>query len=205
VTARLVHVVDDENAIRRSLQLMLRVLGYDARSFESGAAFLAAQPELAGGCVLLDLRMPEIDGFGVQRELNAGGSEHSVIVMSGHGDVGLAVTAMELGAIAFLEKPFSRAALEEVLRLGLLRLDDAEGYRDYLRSAARAVQGLQTADQHVLELIARGHDTESVAEQLGQGAPAMEIARSRIHAQLGTSTVAELLQLAFAARRAAQH
>ena len=202
---RCVHVIDDEDAIRRSMHLMLRVLGYEVQTFDSGIAFLAAQTELASGCVLLDLRMPEIDGLEVQRRLRASGADHSVIVMSGHGDLGIAVTAMEQGAIAFLEKPFSRAALQEVLELAFMRIEDPDGYREYLRSAATALQELEPTDQRVLELIARGHDSDSIARQTGLPAVAIEVSRSRIYAELGAQTVTEVLRLAFAARRAAPH
>ena len=202
---RCVHVIDDEDAIRRSMHLMLRVLGYEVQTFDSGIAFLAAQTELASGCVLLDLRMPEIDGLEVQRRLRASGADHSVIVMSGHGDLGIAVTAMEQGAVAFLEKPFSRAALQEVLELAFMRIEDPDGYREYLRSAATALQELEPTDQRVLELIARGHDSDSIARQTGLPAVAIEVSRSRIYAELGAQTVTEVLRLAFAARRAAPH
>lgn len=200
-----VHVIDDEDAVRRSMQLMLRVLGYEVQTFESGVAFLASETELASGCVLLDLRMPEVDGLEVQRRLRANGADHSVIVMSGHGDLGIAVTAMEQGAIAFLEKPFSRAALHEVLELAFMRVEDPNGYREYLRSAATALQELERTDRGVLELIARGHDSDSISQQTGLPAVAIEVSRSRIYAQLGAQTVTEVLRLAFAARRAAPH
>lgn len=200
---RLVYVVDDEEAIRRSLHLMLRVLGYEARQFESGAAFLARLPGLASGCVLLDLRMPEIGGLEVQRRLIAAGSDHSAIVMSGHGDLGVAVTALEQGAVAFLEKPFSRTVLEGVLNHAFLRIEDVEAYRDFLRSAALAVQQLPSTERQVLELIARGHDLEGVAERSGIPLMDVELARSRIMERLGAETVTEMLQSAFAARRAA--
>lgn len=199
-----VYLVDDEAAIRRSLQLMLRVLGHEVHLFESGASFLEA-PEVERGCVLLDLRMPEIDGLEVQRRLNADGAEHSVVMMSGHGDLGVAVTAMEQGAIAFLEKPFSRAALEGVLDLAFKRLADPDGYRTYLRAAAATLQTLEPTEQRVLELIARGHDADGIAQQTGLTAVAIELSRARIHAALGAETVADTLQLAFAARRAASH
>jgi two-component system response regulator FixJ len=200
-----VHVVDDEDAIRRSMQLMLRVLGHQVNAFESGAALLEVEPQLAPGCVLLDLRMPEIDGLEVQRRLNAAGATHSVVVMSGHGDLGAAVTAMEQGAIAFLEKPFSRAALEPILALAFKRLEDPEGYRAHLRAAAAMLQTLEPTDQRVLELIARGHDLEGIAQQTGLPAITVEVSRARIHAALGTTTTTEVLSLAFAARRAAAH
>jgi two-component system response regulator FixJ len=205
MSTRCVHVVDDEDAIRRSMQLMLQVLGYSARSFESGPSFLAAQSDLGNGCVLLDLRMPEIDGLEVQRRLNAAGSDHSVIVMSGHGDLGIAVTAMEQGAIAFLEKPFSRAALEEVLGPAFLRLEDPDGYRAYLRTAAAAFQKLDPTDQKVLELIAQGYDSDRIAQQTGLPTVSVEVSRARIYSELGVQAVTEVLRLAFAARRAASH
>ena len=203
MSSRYVHVIDDEEAIRRSMQLMLRVLGYETRAFDSATMFLAAQPELASGCVLLDLRMPEIDGLEVQRRLRANGADHSVIVMSGHGDLGLAVTAMEQGAVAFLEKPFSRAALQEVLEVAFMRLEDPNGYREYLRSAAALLQELEPLEQRVLELIARGHDSDAIAQQTGMAPAAIELARSRLYARLGAQTATEVLRLAFAARRAA--
>lgn len=205
MSARCVHVVDDEGPVRRSMQLMLGVIGYDARTFESGTAFLDMQGELDSGCVLLDLRMPDVDGLEVQRRLRVNGADHSVVAMSGHGDLGVAVSAMEQGAVAFLEKPFSRAALQEVLDLGFMRLEDPDTYRAYLRSAAAALQDLNPTEQRVLELIARGHDTTGIAEQTGLSAATIELSRSRIFAGLGADTVVEVLRLVFAAGRASPH
>ena len=205
MSARCVHVIDDEEAIRRSLQLILRVLSYDVRTFASATSFLATDLDRTRDCILLDLRMPDMDGLEMQRRLNASGAGHSVIVMSGHGGLGLAVTGMEAGAIAFLEKPFSRAALEQVLVLAFLRLEDPDGYRSYLRSASATFQELDPADQRVLELIARGHDSDSIAEQAGFPLTDVELSRSRIYAKLGAETVTDVLRLAFAARRAAPH
>jgi two-component system response regulator FixJ len=200
---RLVYLVDDEEDIRRSLHLMLCVLGYDARQFESGASFLAALPDLASGCVLLDLRTPEIDGLEVQRRLIAAGSGHSTIVMSSHGELGVVLTALEQGAIAFLERPFSRTALEEALKRAFLRIEDVHAYRDYLRSAALSIQQLSSAERQVLELMARGHDLEGIAQRSGIPLMDVEVSRSRIMERLGAETVTDVLQSAFAARRAA--
>ena len=197
-----VFVVDDEAAIRRSMELMLRVLGHEVRAFESGAAFLEEQAQLARGCVLLDLRMPDLDGLEVQRRLNASGTDHSVVMMSGHGDIGVAVTAMDQGAIAFLEKPFPRAVLEQALDLAGSRIADPDAYQARLHEAAARLQALDPSDRQVLELVARGHDSESVARQTNLTAMAIEVARSRIHGALGAQTATEVLWLAFAARRA---
>ena len=203
MAARRVYVVEDEEPIRRSLHLMLRVLGYEAQLFESGASFLAALPDLASGCVLLDLRMPLIDGLEVQRRLAAAASGHSVVMMSGHGDLVMAVTALEQGAVAFLDKPFSRAALEQALHYAFLRLEDLEAHRRHLRSAALAVQRLNATDRKVLELMARGHDTEEIVRRTGLAEVDVDLSRSRIFTEFSVETITEALHVAFHARRGA--
>jgi two-component system response regulator FixJ len=203
VNGRPVYVVDDEEPIQRSLQLMLRVIGFAPQAFGSGAEFLAAAPALAEGCVLLDLRMPDIDGLEVQRRLLASDKSAPVIVMSGHGDLAVGVSAMEQGAVAFLEKPFARSTLEHALRIGFQKLEDDLGYRDYLKAAAGAVQQLRPADRQVLELIARGHETDSIVQQTGLAPADLELARSRIFKDLGSDSLTDVLRIAFAARAAA--
>lgn len=202
MTAGDVYVVEDEEAIRRSLHLMLRVLGCQPRTFESGPSFLAAQPEIRPGCVLLDLRMPEMDGLEVQRQLAKRGANHPVVVMSGHGDLATAVAAMEQGAIAFLEKPFPRTALEQALGTAFLKLRDPDGYREYLCSAQSATSALEPTDRRVLELMADGCDPEGIAAQTSLPLLAIEVSRSRIFAALEADTATEVLRLAYAARRA---
>jgi two-component system, LuxR family, response regulator FixJ len=203
VTGRPVYVVDDEEPIRRSLHLMLRTLKFAPRTFADGLKLLESLSELEIGCVLLDLRMPEIDGLEVQRRLLAAAAPHSVIVMSGHGDVGIALTAMEQGAIAFVEKPFARATLEQLLEIAFLRLEDHDGYAGHLRSAAADVGALCGDDLRVLDLLVRGHDLATIAVQARLAQPAVELARSRISARLGAPSLVDVLRIAFAARRAA--
>ena len=203
MTARRVYVVDDEEPIRRSLHLMLRTLKFAPRTFADGPELIESLPGLDAGCVLLDLRMPEIDGLEVQRRLIAASAPHSVIVMSGHGDLGVALTAMEQGAIAFIEKPFSRATLEQLLAIAFLRLEDFDGYAGHLRSATADVSGLSADDRSVLDLIVRGHDLESITGQTRLTLAAIELAGSRIFARLGARSLVDVLRIAFAARRAA--
>lgn len=202
MSIKIVHVVDDEESIRRSMHMMLKVLGYEAVTYESGISFLNALTNANAGCVLLDIRLPEIDGLEVQRRLNAAGCEHPLIVMSGHGDLAVSVAAMERGALAFLEKPFPRKALEQALEIAFLRLEDSEGYRRYLESAALAVAKLEPADRRVLELTARGHDARSIAHETGLPPLSIELSRSRIFANLETDTLSGVLRVAFAAARA---
>jgi len=205
VRTRNVYVVEDEAAIRRSSELMLRVMGFAARTFESGLVFLQGAGELTPGCVLLDIRMPEIDGLEVQRRLNAEGHCHSVVVMSGHGDLSVAVPAFENGAVAFLEKPFPRAALQRALEIAFVRLDDPARYRDYLQEAERAVAVLDPADRQVLDLFTRGLANENIAGELGLAPTAIELSRSRIFGVLGVDSMTETLRLAFAAARGTGH
>lgn len=202
MSERRVYVVDDEEPIQRSLQMMLRVLGYAPEAFGSGSQFIASLPHLKPGCMLLDLRMPEIDGLEVQRRLSATDGQMSVIMMSGHGDLAVAVTAMEQGAVAFLEKPFARSALEQALALGFQRLEDEEGYLGYLQSAASALRQLRIEEGQVVDLIARGHETDSIIRLTGLSIVDLELARSRIFAALGTDTLTDVLRIAFAARAA---
>jgi two-component system response regulator FixJ len=204
VTTRHVYVVEDEEPIRRSSQLMLRVLGFVVHTFESGLSFLQGAADLAPGCVLLDIRMPEIDGLEVQRRLNAEGQGHSVVVMSGHGDLSVAVPAFENGAIAFLEKPFARASLQRGLELAFVRLEDPAGYRDYLQAAGRAVAALGPRDREVLGLFTRGFANENISGTLGLPPAAIELSRSRIFGALEVDSMTEALRVAFAAVRGDQ-
>lgn len=123
MTEQRVYVVDDEEAVRRSLGFLLRTSGYQASLFASGTEFLREARGLEPGCVLLDVRMPEMDGLEVQREMAARGITLPVIVLTGHGDITTAVQAMKAGAVDFLEKPFEKAALLTALEAGFARVD----------------------------------------------------------------------------------
>lgn len=205
MTARHVYIVEDEEPIRRSSSLMLRLMGLTPRAFESGADFLRSVDELAPGCVLLDIRMPEIDGLEVQRRLSAANLQHSVVVMSGHADLAVAVPAFESGAVAFIEKPFSRATLRPALDLAFTRLEEPQAYLESLGTAERAVQSLDPADREVLALLARGVVNDEIAGRLSVTPTAVELSRSRIFEHLEVSSMTEALRFAFAAalRRAA--
>ncbi len=202
MSVRHVHVVEDEGAIRRSMHMMLKVLGYEPQTHASGAAFLDALPGLPGGCILLDIRMPEIDGLEVQRQLQVSGSELPLVMMSGHGDLEIAVAAMEQGAVAFLEKPFPRAALERALEIAFLRLENPEKYHSYLEAAASAVAKLGPTDRQVLDLMVRGNDAAKIAQKTGLPPVSIEVSRSRIFADLDAGSLTDVLRISFAAARA---
>lgn len=198
-----VYVVDDEDSIRRASQLMLKVMGYGARTFDGGRAFIDASVSLEAGCLLLDIRMPDVDGLEVQQRLNRAQSPPPVVVMSGHGDLGVAVPAMENGAVAFLEKPFSRAALQSALDIAFLKLDGGDGFARYLDGAKEAVEALGGMETRVLALLARGLPNEAIAAELELSGPAIEMCRARIFSQLGIESVTDALRVAFASGLAA--
>ena len=102
----IIYVIDDDDAVRQSLEFLLRTAGHTVRGFESAKAFLEILPELRSGCIITDVRMPEISGIDLLRKVKELGADIPVIVITGHGDISLAVDAMKLGAVDFLEKPF---------------------------------------------------------------------------------------------------
>lgn len=198
---RIVYVVDDEEAIRRSLKLMLTVQGYSVTLFASGAALLDAVEGLRPGALLLDIRMPGIDGLDVQRELAAREARLPTIVMTGHGDLSIAVAALGNGALSFLEKPFTRMAAKEALDAAFLSLENPDAYDRQVAHAVDRLQALGEMERDTLRLLAKGSSTDAIARDLRAEASAIEMAQSRILSTLGVGTMSAALRIAFAAAR----
>lgn len=196
---QLVYVVDDEEAIRRSLSFLLRTSGFEVALFGSGAEFLKEAKGLAPGCVLLDVRMPEIDGLAVQRELAARGVALPVIVLTGHGDILTAVQAMKAGAIDFLEKPFEKEALLAALGNGFAWLAQRHGAEDNAREAEVRLAALTARERDVLEGLARGLPNKTIAYDLGISPRTVEVHRANLMTKLEVRSLSEALRLAFAA------
>lgn len=196
---RIVYLVDDEEAIRRSAGFLLRTSGYTVKPFESGVAFLKEARELKEGCVLLDVRMPAMDGLEVQQELRSRGLPFPVIVMTGHGDVGVAVQAMKAGAVDFIEKPFEKAVLLSALGEGFARIEQADRSRARRDEAHVRLQALTPREKEVLEGLARGHPNKTIAYDLGISPRTVEIHRANLMQKLDVSSLSEALRIAFAA------
>ena len=195
---RLVHLVDDDEAVRRSASLMLGRLRYAVKTYESGAALLATA-ELAPGCLLLDVRMPDMDGLEVQAALKARGILLPVIIMTGHGDINLAVQAMKAGAVDFIEKPFERSALLSALDEGFARIEQAGRERARAATAVQRLDVLTPRERDVLRGLARGHPNKTIAYDLGISPRTVEIHRANLMSKLGVASLSEALRLAFAA------
>jgi two-component system response regulator FixJ len=197
---RLVHLVDDDEAIRRSVEFMLKTSGFQVRSYESGVELIKAAPELESGSILLDIRMPGMDGLEVQQALKARGVTLPVIIMTGHGDVSLAVQAMKAGAVDFIEKPFEKVVLMSALAQGLERLKRSAANRDRADEAAVRLRALTPRERDVLDGLAKGLPNKTIAYDLGISPRTVEIHRANLMTKLGVRSLSEALRLAFAAQ-----
>lgn len=196
---RLVHIIDDEEAIRRSASFMLKTSGFLVETWPSGVEFLKAARHAAMGCVLLDVRMPEMDGLEVQKAMLERGIAMPVIVLTGHGDVSIAVRAMKAGAIDFIEKPFSKAVLLEALAAAFERIDRAETEAVRAAGAAVAIGGLTVREREVLAGLANGLPNKTIAYDFGISPRTVEVHRANIMTKLHARSLSEALRIAFAA------
>ena len=196
---RMIHIVDDEEAIRRSAGFMLKTSGYAVTTFASGAAFLSAAKTVEPGCVLLDVRMPDMDGLEVQRQLGERGVSMPIVVLTGHGDVSTAVRAIKAGAIDFIEKPFEKVVLLSAIVAAFERLDDANGRSARATDAAVAIAALTGREQDVLRGLAQGLPNKTIAFDLGISPRTVEVHRANLMAKLQVNSLSEALRIAFAA------
>jgi two-component system response regulator FixJ len=199
MTKRSVYVVDDEEPVRNSLKMMLSVSGYAATTFDSGASLLNVAEALVPGAVLLDLRMPDMDGLQIQRSLAERRIALPVIVMTGHGDLAVAASALQTGAVAFLEKPFSKTIVTQALDEAFLKLEDPAAYARRVGAAAASVQALGEDDRALLASVASGLSNEKIAAELGVNAATVEVRRARLFADLGVENLNDALRIAIAA------
>lgn len=195
-----VYLVDDEAAVRRSVGFMLKTSGFEVESFESGEAFLKAAPHLEPGCVLLDVRLGAMDGLEVQQALKEKGVVLPVIIITGHGDVGLAVRAMKAGAVDFLEKPFEKTAVIASLEQALQH-NDGRAELNRLADQARAqLNGLTPRERDVLNGLVEGQSNKVIAYDLGISPRTVEIHRANLMSKLGVGSLSDALKIAFTAR-----
>jgi len=197
---RLVHLVDDDEAIRRSVGVMLKTSGFHVRAYESGVELLKSASSLEPGCILLDIRMPGMDGLEVQSALRDKGISLPVIIMTGHGDVSLAVQAMKAGAIDFIEKPFEKAVLLSAIEHGVERLKRSAADVERADEAAVRLQGLTPREREVLDGLAQGLPNKTIAYDLGISPRTVEIHRANVMSKLGVRSLSEALRIAFAAQ-----
>jgi len=196
---RVIHLVDDDASLRHSASFMLRHAGYDVVTYSGGRPFLEAVDGAEKGCVLLDVRMPDMDGLAVQEELNARQTGLPVIILTGHGDVSVAVQAMKAGAVDFIEKPYEKQVLIRTLERAFERLERQISSELLESEAQRRVAKLTDRETDVLKGLAQGMTNKMIAASLAISPRTVEIHRANLMQKLETESLSDTLRIAFSA------
>ncbi|HSZ91604.1 MAG TPA: response regulator FixJ [Acetobacteraceae bacterium] len=200
--APLVHIVDDDASVRDSLMVLLESAGYAVRAYDSAVAFLQAASDRTAGCVLTDVQMPELNGLELQRRMSEQGIRLPVIVMTGHGDVPIAVEAMKAGAADFLEKPFGDeqllTAVSGAVAINRRVRDEAAAVADTMRRLAT----LTPREREVLGHLVAGQPNKTIAYDLGSSPRTVEVHRARVMEKMGARSLPELVRMTIAAEHA---
>jgi two-component system, LuxR family, response regulator FixJ len=195
---RTIHVVDDDPAMRDSLRMLLEASGFVVRVFDSASALLTVSPG-GIGCVLTDVRMPDIDGIALLRRLRDLGCRLPVIVMTGQGDIAIAVQAMKAGAVDFLEKPFGDDALFEAIGRALEQSERLREIAALSESAASRLAMLTPREREVFDLLVSGLPNKAIANSLGASPRTIEVHRARVFEKLKANNLPDLVRLVLAA------
>ena len=201
---KLVHVIDDDDSVRRSAAFMLKHAGYRVESYVSGVAFLKDAKNADRGCVLLDVRMPEMDGLEVQQEMVRRGIDMPVVILTGHGDVGVAVKAMRAGAVNFIEKPYEKEALLGAIEEAYGWLDRGHDKEMKAGEARVRLASLTGRERDVLNGLVAGNPNKTIAYDLGISPRTVEIYRANMMEKLRVRSLSEALRIAFIAEKAAE-
>jgi two-component system, LuxR family, response regulator FixJ len=194
-----VHVIDDDEAVRESLEFLLRTAHFQVRTYDSAVAFLKALPAGVSGCVITDVRMPEMSGIDLLRRLKELGLAAPVIVITGHGDVPLAVEAMKIGAADFLEKPFDEEALLASVRAALSRVQQDAGREAERTALHERLAALSQREREVLEGLVAGYPNKTIAYDLGISPRTVEIYRANVMTKMKAASLSELVRMALMA------
>jgi two-component system response regulator FixJ len=191
-----VHIIDDETAMRHSLAFLLKMAGTAVRSYESAVSFLDQLPTGQCGCIVTDVRMPGMSGLDLQRELNARRAELPVIVITGHGDIAMAVEAMKLGAVDFIEKPFDDEVMLSAIRAALTRhINDRE--RNARTTAIQErIARLSDREREVLDRLVAGKANKVIAHELGISPRTVEVYRANVMTKMQADSLSELVRMA---------
>jgi two-component system response regulator FixJ len=191
-----VFVVDDDDAVRESIAFLLKTAGIPVREFDSARPFLDILPEVSSGCVITDVRMPEISGIELLRAVNETKPDLPVIVITGHGDVPLAVEAMKLGAADFFEKPFDDDLLIASVRAALSREADSAKRKAEIAGINDKLNALSNRERQVLEGLVAGKANKVIAFDLGISPRTVEIYRANLMTKMSANSLSDLVRMA---------
>jgi len=195
----IVHVIDDDEAVRQSLEFLLKSADIGVRTYESAVAFLEELDEKTSGCLVTDVRMPQMSGLELLQRVRKTHPDLPVIVITGHGDVSLAVEAMKAGAADFLEKPFDDEALLGAVRDAFGRKGSGDGRDAERRELARRIEALSGRERQVLEGLVAGHPNKIIAFDLGISPRTVEIYRANLMTKMQAASLSDLVRMALIA------
>jgi two-component system response regulator FixJ len=195
-TSAVIHLIDDDDGVRRSLAFSLTTAGLAVRAYDSGTAFLEALKGLQPGCIVSDIRMPGIDGLELQRRLNGLGVKLPVIIITGHADVRLAVDAMKAGAVDFIEKPFDDDVLLAAISAALERYDKTGEREAEVKAIRERLAGLSPREREVLGGLVAGAANKTIAYDLKLSARTVEVHRANVMTKMGARSLSELVRMA---------
>ena len=194
-TEAIVYVIDDDEAARHSLEFLLDCAGIRVRSFASADAFLAASPQLAGACVITDVRMPGRSGIELVEEMKRRGADVPVIVITGHADVPLAIQAMHAGVADFIEKPFDDELLLSALRRALAQQAGKAEAQEERAAILERIATLSGREREVMDGLVAGEANKAIAFDLGISARTVEVYRANVMMKMQTKTLSELVRM----------
>jgi len=195
MASQVVHVIDDDVDVRQSLAFLLSTAGLAVRVHESAIAFLKALPDAQQGCVVTDIRMPEMDGLELQRRLVDLKAAFPVIVMTGHGDVAMAVEAMKAGAVDFIEKPFHDETLLSAIRSALDSHARNREREERVVEIRKRLDALSARERAVLQGLAAGKANKVIAYDLGISARTVEVYRANVMTKMQADSLSELVRM----------
>jgi two-component system response regulator FixJ len=195
----IVHIVDDDSAVRDALSLLMKAEGLQTRTHASAEAFLKSLTPTSKGCVLLDVRMPGLSGLELQQVLKKKHVIMPVIIMTGYADVPMAVQAMKAGAVDFIEKPFDNERLLKQVQLCLRTCEEVQATQLQQQAAGEKTARLTRREQQVMDMLVQGHQNRLIAEKLGISPRTVEIHRARVMEKLEAHSLSDVVRIAMMA------
>ncbi|WP_020410498.1 response regulator transcription factor [Hahella ganghwensis] len=195
-----VYVVEDDEPVRDSLLLLLKAEGYATKGYGNAAAFLEEDVVNLSGCLILDIRMPGMTGMELHKKLLEMGCAIPVIFVTGHGDVAMAVEAMKLGAVDFVQKPYREEDLLEKVKQALSMDAEQQEALKYKEKLKQRIESLTPRELEIMDMMIEGNANKVIAIELDISQRTVEIHRSRVMQKMGTHSLAQLVQMVLAAR-----
>jgi two-component system response regulator FixJ len=191
-----VHIVDDEEPVRKSLAFLLTMVGFTVRVHDSATSFLAAASNIGKACLVTDLRMPDMSGVELLERLNRQDGMIPAVVITGHGDVPMAVAAMKAGAVDFIEKPFEDEVLVEAIKKAASRLGDPETRVEDITVLRARLEQLSERERQVMALVVSGLPNKTIGYTLSISSRTVEVHRANVMSKMQARSLPELVRMA---------